>query len=250
MNRPAVKDARFHYLGAVCHLAARDYATALELGRRAAADDALNVESHYVMAWAHLHLNDADAARQRCKRWSTEDAVGRPRPRPARPVRASPRGDYDDAIKWWNAGGCRPAGGVEASRSRCGRRCYLAGLTALEKQRFEQAAERFREAGQAWVERQTPGRPADAGARQGGAVNCCSARRSNWKRFLTTETQRTQRKQKHWFNITPARKFLKVVVTLRGCDFIGKWQNPALENKDLRRGKRRFANKITASPAL
>ena len=25
MNRPGVRDARFHYLGAVCHLAARDY---------------------------------------------------------------------------------------------------------------------------------------------------------------------------------------------------------------------------------
>jgi hypothetical protein len=39
-----------------------------------------------------------------------------------------------------------------------------------------------------------------------------------------------------------------VGITLRGCDFIGKCQNLALVNKDLRREKRHFANKITASP--
>jgi hypothetical protein len=56
------------------------------------------------------------------------------------------RGDYDDAIKWWNA--------VDAARRAewnfeepLRQTVYMAGLTALEKQRFDQAADRFREAG-------------------------------------------------------------------------------------------------------
>ena len=62
MDRAAVKDARFHFMGAVCSLAAKDYNRVVELGQRAAADDGLAVESHYLMAWAHLHLDNQTAA--------------------------------------------------------------------------------------------------------------------------------------------------------------------------------------------
>src|SRR5262249_5578522 len=37
MNRPTVQDPRFHYMAAVCHLAARDYPRMLEAGKQAAA---------------------------------------------------------------------------------------------------------------------------------------------------------------------------------------------------------------------
>src|SRR5205807_2040912 len=55
------------------------------------------------------------------------------------------RGAYDDAIKWWNA--------VDAKRRAewtfdepLRHTVLLAGLLAFEKGRYEQAAERFREA--------------------------------------------------------------------------------------------------------
>jgi tetratricopeptide (TPR) repeat protein len=146
MNRPAVKDARFHYLGAVCHLAARDYDGALELSRRAAADEALAVESHYLMAWAHLHLNDAGAAGQALQQVVNVKTPSADHARALMGKLSFARGDYDDAIKWWNA--------VDAARRAewhfdepLRQTVLLAGLTALEKQKFEQAADRFREAG-------------------------------------------------------------------------------------------------------
>ncbi len=146
MNRPSVKDARFHYLGAVCHLAAHDYNGALELSRRAAADQALAVESHYLMAWAHLHLNDSAAASQALQKVVTVKTPSADHARALLGKLSYARGDYDDAIKWWNA--------VDAGRrvewqfeEPLRQTVYLAGLTALEKQRYEQAADRFREAG-------------------------------------------------------------------------------------------------------
>src|SRR5262249_6840975 len=45
MHRPEVKDSRFHYLAAVCHLAAGDYPRVLEAARRSAADPALAADS-------------------------------------------------------------------------------------------------------------------------------------------------------------------------------------------------------------
>jgi tetratricopeptide (TPR) repeat protein len=146
MNRPAVKDARFHYLGAVCHLAARDYYGAIELSRRAAADEALAVESNYLMAWAHLHMNDPNAAGQALQKVVSVKTPSADHARALLGKLSFARGDYDDAIKWWNA--------VDAARRAewhfdepLRQTVYLAGLTALDKEKFEQAADRFREAG-------------------------------------------------------------------------------------------------------
>ena len=55
-------DARFHFLGAVCNLAARDYRQAVELATRAAKDRSLEVESRFVMAWAQLNLKELEPA--------------------------------------------------------------------------------------------------------------------------------------------------------------------------------------------
>src|SRR5262249_29677866 len=56
MDRPDVPDARYHFMGAVCQMAARDYRKALEVGERALRDAALEVEGRFVLAWAYLHL--------------------------------------------------------------------------------------------------------------------------------------------------------------------------------------------------
>src|SRR5262249_60728332 len=50
MDRPAVTDPRFHFLGAVCNLAAKNYRQAVELASRAAQDRTLEDESRLVLA--------------------------------------------------------------------------------------------------------------------------------------------------------------------------------------------------------
>jgi tetratricopeptide (TPR) repeat protein len=147
MDRPAATDARFHYMGAVCHLAAKDYPRVIELGGRALRDDSLNVECRFVMAWAHLQQGDEAAARQ-----ALEAVASAPQSLSAAHARALlgrlhlRAGGYEEAARWWQA--------VEPQRrSTWGldeplrQTVLLSGVTDLREGRFEQAAERFREAG-------------------------------------------------------------------------------------------------------
>ena len=148
MDRPAVTDARFHYLGAVCNLAARDYAKTLELGQRAAAGDAsLTAECHYVMAWAHLHLQNDDAARQSLLKAAAADkSPSAPYAKALLGRQAFDRSAYDEAVRWWNQ--VEPQRRAEWKLDEALRQTVLlAGLTAFEKGKYELAAERIREAG-------------------------------------------------------------------------------------------------------
>ncbi len=148
MDRPAVTDARFHYLGAVCNLAARDYAKTLELGRRAAeADASLTAECHYVMAWAHLHLHNGDAARQSLLKAAAADkSPSAPYAKALLGREAFDRSAYDEAVRWWNQ--VEPRRRSEWKLDEPLRQTVLlAGLTAFEKGKYELAAERIREAG-------------------------------------------------------------------------------------------------------
>ena len=148
MDRPAVKDARFHYLGAVCHLAARDYAKTVELGQRAVAGDAtLTAESHYVMAWAHLHLKNDDAARQALlKAAAVDKSPSAPYAKALLGRQTFDRSAYDEAVRWWNQ--VDPRRRAEWKLDEPLRQTVLlAGLTAFEKGKYELAAERIREAG-------------------------------------------------------------------------------------------------------
>jgi tetratricopeptide (TPR) repeat protein len=146
MNRPDVQDARFHYLAAVCHLAARAYPQAVEAARRAASDSSLAVESQFVLAWACLHQGDEESAAGALEAVA---AAGGPSADHACGLlgRLSfQRGAYSDAIRWWSA--------VDAGK-RAEWKCdeplrqmvLLAGLLAFGEGKHEQAAERFREAG-------------------------------------------------------------------------------------------------------
>jgi tetratricopeptide (TPR) repeat protein len=147
MNRPDVSDARFHYLGAVCHLAAKDYPRALELSQRAAADASLAVESQYLMAWAHLHLDDPGAARQALQKVAAADKS--PSAVYARALLGQlgfARGAYDEAIKWWNAVEPRRRAAWQFDET-LRHTAFLSGLLNFQEGRYEQAADRFREAG-------------------------------------------------------------------------------------------------------
>jgi tetratricopeptide (TPR) repeat protein len=147
MNRPAVTDARFHYLGAVCHLAAKDYGTAIELSQRAAADESLAIESQFLMAWAHLHQSNAAAAQQALTKVAgVEKSPSAPYARALLGRLSYERGAYDEAIKWWNS--VEPRKRTDWQFDDALRQTVLlSGLLAYEKERFEQAADRFREAG-------------------------------------------------------------------------------------------------------
>jgi tetratricopeptide (TPR) repeat protein len=147
MNRPAVTDSRFHYLGAVCHLAANDFERVVELSKRAARDPALAAESHFLMAWAYLSLQQPDAATQALLKVVGTDKNPSSGHAQALLGRLSfQRGTYDEAVRCWR-------GVDEKRRAAWGfddpirQTVFLAGLLAFEKGRYEMAAERFREAG-------------------------------------------------------------------------------------------------------
>jgi tetratricopeptide (TPR) repeat protein len=147
MDRPAVADPRFHYMGAVCHLAAGDYLRVIELAGRSARDDSLAAESRFVMAWAHLHRGDEDAARRALE--SVASAPQSPSAPCARAILGRlhlQAGGYDEAARWWQAvePARRSAWGLDEPLRQT---VLLSGLTDLRDGRFEQAAERFREAG-------------------------------------------------------------------------------------------------------
>ncbi|HEY7312018.1 MAG TPA: tetratricopeptide repeat protein [Gemmataceae bacterium] len=147
MNRADVRDARFHYLGAVCHLAAKKYDTVLELSQRAAADDALAVESQFLMAWAYLYQDNHTAAQQAfAKVAAVEKSPSAVYARALLGRLHYDRGAYDEAIKWWTSVDTAKRGAWQLD-DPLRQTVLLSGLLAFETERFEQAADRFREAG-------------------------------------------------------------------------------------------------------
>ena len=147
MDRPNVTDARFHYLGAVCSLASGNYRRVVELGERAVRDPNLATESRFVMAWAALHLGDAEAAAKLFGK--VADQTASPSAVYAKAILGklhSERGDIDEAVACWAS--------LEPKwRARWGlddplrQSVFLSGLVALDERRFEFAADRFKEAG-------------------------------------------------------------------------------------------------------
>jgi tetratricopeptide (TPR) repeat protein len=147
MNRPEVGDARFHYLAGVCRLAAGDYEGALESCRRAAADPAFAVEGAYLAGWANIHRQDraaaAEAFRQAAK------APDSPSAGHAQAILGAIRfheGAYEEALYWWKTLDLdrRRAWGFDDPLQKT---TFMAALAAYEAGRYEQAAERLREAG-------------------------------------------------------------------------------------------------------
>ncbi|HEX5273043.1 MAG TPA: tetratricopeptide repeat protein, partial [Gemmataceae bacterium] len=147
MNRPQVPDTRFHFLAAVSFLAARDYAQVLEACRRAWGEPSLLVECRYLMGWAHLHLGDEAAA---IREW--EVVARTPESPSAELARALlgrlrfSRGEYEEACPWWAGLDANRRGAWGLDEPLRGT-MLLAGLLALGEGKYEQAAERFREAG-------------------------------------------------------------------------------------------------------
>jgi len=145
MDRPDVADPRFHYLGAVCQLAAGQFARAAEVAQRAAG--ALLQECRFVQAWAKVKLGDGDAAIALLKPVASDSSA--PSVMYARALLGQlcyEKAAYDDAILHWTAveAGARARWGLDEPLRQT---VLLAGLTAMHGSKFEQAADRFREAG-------------------------------------------------------------------------------------------------------
>jgi tetratricopeptide (TPR) repeat protein len=147
MYRPAVEDGRFHYLAAVCHLAADDYPRALEAAGAAARDPALEADSHYLMGWAHLGQNDrASAVRSLEKAAGAADGASVDHARALLGRLHFEAGAFDAAAACWD--------GVTPQRRHAWRfdetlrsTVFLSGLLAYREGQFEQASAKIREAG-------------------------------------------------------------------------------------------------------
>jgi tetratricopeptide (TPR) repeat protein len=155
MDRESVPDARFHYLGAVCHLAARNYDTVLKLSQRAAEADRrdagptseLAVESQFLMAWAYLHQNNFVSAQQALQKVAVVEKS--PSAVYARALLGRlhlSRGAFDEAIQWWSSVDAHHRSEWQLDEP-LRQTVLLSGLMAYEEKRFEQAADCFREAG-------------------------------------------------------------------------------------------------------
>lgn len=154
LDRPDAVEPRVHYLAAVCHMAAGRPQEALEACRRAWAEPSLTVECRYLMGWASLQLGDEAAA---VREWEvvarTADSPSAAHAQGLLGRLRFQRGHYEEAAPWWSGLGpaVRRAWGLDEPLRAT---VFLAGLQALESGRFEQAAERFREAGQlGWRDR-------------------------------------------------------------------------------------------------
>jgi tetratricopeptide (TPR) repeat protein len=147
MNRPDVNDARFHYLAAVCHLAAGDHASALGACERANADATLAVESAYLAGWACIQRRDPATAALAFQR--VAQAADSPSAVYAQAILGAIRfhqGAYGEAVEWWQRmdperrkalGFAEPLSGT----------VFLSAIDDYQTGRFEQAANKLREAG-------------------------------------------------------------------------------------------------------
>jgi tetratricopeptide (TPR) repeat protein len=146
MNRPDVSDARFHYLAGVCRLAAGDYDGVLDACRRAAVDPTFAVESAYLAGWANIYRRDPAGAAEAFRQ--TAKAADSPSAGHAQAILGAIRyheGAYEEAVHWWKALDAerRKAWGFDDALQKT---TFMAALTAYEAGRYEQAAERLREA--------------------------------------------------------------------------------------------------------
>jgi tetratricopeptide (TPR) repeat protein len=147
MDQPGVRDARVHFLGAICSLVARDYRRSLLVIERVPRDSLLAVEARFVMGWVRLHLGQPEQAIELFRAVAEQQAS--PSAVYARALLGRlchQANQLDESIVWWS--GLEPAWRNRWSIDEPLRQTVLlAGLMALEEQRYEQAADRFREAG-------------------------------------------------------------------------------------------------------
>jgi tetratricopeptide (TPR) repeat protein len=148
MREPDVEDGYYHFLAALCKLTSGDHAGALSAARRAAAaEPKLAMEAAYLGARAQLALGDISAAGEMLEKATRgSGSAMAEQARAFGGILEFQRGRLDTAIASWQTVSAehRDAWKLdEPLRSAI----YLAGLHDLRAGRFQQAANRFREAG-------------------------------------------------------------------------------------------------------
>jgi tetratricopeptide (TPR) repeat protein len=148
MERVETEDSRFHYLAAVCHLAAARYPQVLEAAARAGTDPALAVESDFLRGWASIQMNDLPAARAALVR--VADHAPSPSAHHARALlgRLCFAGQtYEEAIEAWERipAELRARWRLDEPLRNT---VFLAGVLAYRRGDYEQAATRFAGSGQ------------------------------------------------------------------------------------------------------
>jgi tetratricopeptide (TPR) repeat protein len=147
MDRPEVRDGRFHFLGAVCRVAAGQFGPALELVRRAAyADPNLAGEAYYLLVRIHQHQGNHPEAKEALEKAALSDGPSSSHARAILGRLYFDQGARDEAVRWWSRVDprYRAIWGVDDPLRQT---ALLAGLDQYRAERFEEAAERFREAG-------------------------------------------------------------------------------------------------------
>lgn len=146
MGNPEIIEERYFFLTALCHLAAGNAERVLEWAERAKTDPDLRLEAEFLKVWANLHLKNRDQAVQSLQLVAKSESIAGDHARALLGGLSFLKGTYVDAVKWW--------GLVKADKRekwKCDeplqRTMFLTALTALHKGKFEQAAERFQEAG-------------------------------------------------------------------------------------------------------
>jgi tetratricopeptide (TPR) repeat protein len=150
-------DPRFLYFTAVSALAAGNYSAAEAAAKGAARDPAFQTESAYLAGWASIHRGDPDGAVTAMRQVAqTKDS---PSVQHARAILGAIRfhqGAADEAVQAWQA--------LDAQRSAAWKLAeplqgtlFVAGLQALGKGLYEQAADKFREAGKAGLREKSLG---------------------------------------------------------------------------------------------
>ncbi len=154
MKRQDVDDPRFQFLAAVCLLAAGDYPAVLEACGRAAQDAALAVECSYLVGWAQLLRHEIAAATEAFRVVArVKDSASAAHAQALLGAIRFHEGGYEEAIHWWQS--------LDAERRADWKfaeplqaTVWLAALKALQSGRYENAAERLREAGKlGWRDR-------------------------------------------------------------------------------------------------
>jgi tetratricopeptide (TPR) repeat protein len=147
MTKADVAEPRYHLLGALCCLTAKQYGAAFEAGQRAAKEPSLQVEAYFILGLALMHVNKLPEAIQVfTKVANNEKAAAAPLARALLGKLSYDRSAYEDTIKWWTGLDPKARAGW-ALDEPLRQMVFLAGLTALQTGQFEIAAERFREAG-------------------------------------------------------------------------------------------------------
>lgn len=151
MHRPDVRDARFQYFAAYCHLLNRDATRALKAAESALAnagpDAVLAADAHYLAGRAQLELGQTDAALRTLSR--VVETPGCPSADAAWALLGSLALKSDDserAVQCWNRVDVTRRSAWKVDEALRGT-VYLNGLRAYGRGEYESAAEKFREAG-------------------------------------------------------------------------------------------------------